>query len=111
MGEVWAYFRRCRSVEQFVGGIWGNSWNGLSGGPKRKTCNTRIPRLLRYAGHEAVSAVQFGMWNSFNGELCEDIMGTPVCPHAILISNGHRFGDLTRWQCSGIFGSVVACQL
>ena len=23
VGEVWAYFRRCRSVEQFVGGIWG----------------------------------------------------------------------------------------
>lgn len=59
----------------------------------------------------AVSAVRFGVWNSFNGELCEDIMETLVCPHAILISDGHGFNDLTRWQCSGMSGSVVACQL
>lgn len=45
VGEAWAYFRRCRSVEKFVGGIWGNSWDELSGGPKRKVRNTRIPRL------------------------------------------------------------------
>ena len=53
VGEFWDNFRRCRSVEQFVGGIWGNSWDGLSGGPKRKTRNTRIPALLTYVGHEA----------------------------------------------------------
>jgi hypothetical protein len=114
VGEAWAYFRRCRSVEKFVGGYLGEFWDELSGGPKRKTRNTRIPWLLRYVGHEA-TFLRSRLYNLGCGtvlmELCEDIMETLVCPHAILISDGHGFNDLTRWQCSGMSGSVVACQL
>lgn len=93
-----------------MGGVWGNSWDELSGGPKRKTRNTRIPWLLRYVGHEA-TFLRSRLYDLGCGtvlmELCEDIMETLVCPHAILISDGHGFNDLTRWQCSGMSDSVM----
>ena len=112
VGEAWAYFRRCRSVEKFVGGIWGNFRMGCRAGRSARLVTQESLGSSGTRGYLlAVSAVRFGMWNSFSGELCEDIMETLVCPHAILISDGHGFNDLTRWQCSGTSGSVVASQL